>query len=79
MTVTTATDPMGAAREAAAVLAAKTGADRHEVALVLGSGWVPAVDAVAGEYEQFPEEVLEAGRQAPTRAGGLLGQLISRL
>ena len=79
MTVTTATDQMDAGREAAALLAAKTGADRHDVALVLGSGWVLAVDAMAGEYEQFPEEVLEAGRQAATRASGLLGELISRL
>ena len=34
------------ARAAAARLAAVTGADAHEVAVVLGSGWVPAADAL---------------------------------
>lgn len=38
--------PAEAAREAAAVLAEKTGVERHDVALVLGSGWLPAVDAL---------------------------------
>jgi len=35
-----------AAREAAAVLREKTGVDKHDVALVMGSGWLPAVDAL---------------------------------
>jgi purine-nucleoside phosphorylase len=35
-----------AAAEAAAVLAEKTGVERHDVALVMGSGWLPAVDAL---------------------------------
>jgi purine-nucleoside phosphorylase len=35
-----------AAAEAAAVLAEKTGVARHDVALVMGSGWLPAVDAL---------------------------------
>ena len=39
-------DPSAAAREAAATLARLTGVDRHDVALVLGSGWVPAVDLI---------------------------------
>ena len=34
------------ARAAAARLAALTGADTHDVAVVLGSGWVPAADAL---------------------------------
>ncbi len=34
------------AAEAARVLAEKTGVDRHDVALVMGSGWLPAVDAL---------------------------------
>ncbi|MGI8882017.1 MAG: purine-nucleoside phosphorylase [Jatrophihabitans sp.] len=37
---------MDAARAAAAELAGRTGVPRHDVALVLGSGWVPAVDAL---------------------------------
>ena len=34
------------AAEAAAVLAEKTGVASHDVALVMGSGWLPAVDAL---------------------------------
>jgi purine-nucleoside phosphorylase len=38
---------MAEARTAAAMLAEKTGVPKHDVALVLGSGWVPAVDAMS--------------------------------
>jgi purine-nucleoside phosphorylase len=38
------TDPELAAREAAAELAKRTGVDSHDAAIVLGSGWVPAID-----------------------------------
>ena len=34
------------AREAATKLAELTGVERHDIALVLGSGWLPAVDAL---------------------------------
>ena len=40
------TTPYHLATEAAAELARLTGVDRHDVALVLGSGWLPAVDAL---------------------------------
>ena len=39
-----ATDPFEVARLAAGTLAQLTGAPRHDVALVLGSGWGPAGD-----------------------------------
>jgi purine-nucleoside phosphorylase len=39
-----AADPTAAAAAAAAQLAALTGAPAHDIALVLGSGWLPAVD-----------------------------------
>ncbi|MGA8255133.1 MAG: purine-nucleoside phosphorylase [Nocardioides sp.] len=39
-------DPYALAHQAAARLAELTGIDRHDVALVLGSGWLPAVDAL---------------------------------
>lgn len=42
------TDPQEVARAAAAVLADRTGAAQHDIALVLGSGWKPAADALAG-------------------------------
>ncbi|MDN4162340.1 purine-nucleoside phosphorylase [Nocardioides abyssi] len=41
-------DPYGLAEEAAAALAELTGVERHDLALVLGSGWLPAVDALGG-------------------------------
>lgn len=40
------TDPFEVARAAAAVIADKTGVERHEVALVLGSGWGGAADLI---------------------------------
>ncbi|MCR6031356.1 purine-nucleoside phosphorylase [Nocardioides sp. zg-579] len=42
------TDPYALAQEAAARLADLTGVERHDLALVLGSGWLPAVDALGG-------------------------------
>jgi purine-nucleoside phosphorylase len=39
-------DPDQLAADAAAVLRERTGVERHDVALVLGSGWLPAVDAL---------------------------------
>ena len=44
MTTDLFTDPAGAAHEAAAELAKRTGVDSHDAAIVLGSGWVPAID-----------------------------------
>jgi purine-nucleoside phosphorylase len=38
--------PSEQAQEAATTLSRLTGVDRHDVALVLGSGWLPAVDAL---------------------------------
>jgi purine-nucleoside phosphorylase len=40
------TDPRESARIAARVLATRLGVDQQDVAVVLGSGWVPAVDAL---------------------------------
>ncbi|MGH3509546.1 MAG: purine-nucleoside phosphorylase [Nocardioidaceae bacterium] len=41
--MTNSDSPSALATEAARVLRDRTGVDRHEVALVLGSGWLPAV------------------------------------
>ena len=41
-----ATDPMDVARAAAAVIAERTGVERHHVALVLGSGWRESGDRI---------------------------------
>jgi purine-nucleoside phosphorylase len=42
------TDPYTAAAESAARLAELTGQASHDVAVVLGSGWAPAAEALAG-------------------------------
>ncbi len=47
--MTESTSPYALAEEAAARLAELTGVARHDVALVLGSGWLPAADALDGE------------------------------
>lgn len=39
-------DPAGAARAAAEMLADRSGVAAHDVAIVLGSGWVPALDVL---------------------------------
>jgi purine-nucleoside phosphorylase len=43
-----------AAAEAAAVLAERTGTPTHDVAVVLGSGWVPAADALGAADADLP-------------------------
>jgi purine-nucleoside phosphorylase len=56
------------AAEAAAVLARKTGVERHDVALVLGSGWLPAVDALGETIAELSTTDLP-GFAAPAVAG----------
>lgn len=46
--MTESTSPYSLADAAAARLAELTGVTRHDVALVLGSGWLPAADALDG-------------------------------
>lgn len=52
------TDALDLAREAAAVLKRLTGIERHDVALVLGSGWVPAIAALGTTVAEFPNTEL---------------------
>jgi purine-nucleoside phosphorylase len=52
----TQTDPFEAAREAAAVLAERTGSARHDVALVLGSGWAGAADLLGDTLAEVPAD-----------------------
>lgn len=58
-------DPAAAA---AAVLAERTGLGRHDVALVLGSGWVPAVEALGEASTEISFTDLP-GFAAPAVAG----------
>ncbi len=57
-----------AARTAAAVLAEKTGVEHHDIALVMGSGWLPAVDALGEAVAELSTTDLP-GFAAPAVAG----------
>ena len=61
-------DPYGAARASAARLAELTGQPRHDVAVVLGSGWAPAADALGHAAAEVPLSAL-GGFPAPTVGG----------
>jgi len=77
-TATTAA-PADLATEAAAVLRERTGVERHDVALVMGSGWLPAVDALGEATAELsmtdlpgfapPAVAGHAGRIRSVRAG----------
>ncbi|MFL6022963.1 MAG: purine-nucleoside phosphorylase [Marmoricola sp.] len=56
------------AAEAAAVLAEKTGVGSHDIALVMGSGWLPAVDALGEAVAEIATTDLP-GFAAPAVAG----------
>jgi purine nucleoside phosphorylase len=63
------------AKRAAAVVAERTGVDRHDVAVVLGSGWGPAAAALGTPTAAIPMTELP-GFIAPS-ADGHGGQLLS--
>jgi purine-nucleoside phosphorylase len=60
--------PAGLAAEAAAVLRERTGVETHDVVLVLGSGWLPAVDALGEATAELSTTDLP-GFAPPTVAG----------
>ena len=62
------TDPIGTAELAADKLAELTGKASHQVALVMGSGWISAADALGTPTHEFPAVDLP-GFLAPTVAG----------
>ena len=52
------TDPLEAATRAAVEISSRTGVASHDIALVMGSGWVGAVDALGTPaYECSAEEI----------------------
>lgn len=61
-------DPLADAEAAAARLRELTGAETHDVALVMGSGWAPAVDALGPPEAEFPVTELP-GFPPPAVAG----------
>lgn len=61
--------------QSAAVVARRTGVDIHDVAIVLGSGWAPAVAALGTPTATMPMADLP-GFSSPTAAGHT-GELVS--
>lgn len=61
-------DPATVAKDAAAALAQRTGVPSHDVAIVLGSGWVPAIDALGTPNAEVTVTELP-GFLPPTVAG----------
>ena len=74
-TVMPSDDPTAAAHQAAAELARLTGADTHDLALVLGSGWLPAVDLLGETKAEFPSTDLPGF--APPAVAGHAGKVRS--
>ncbi|MBI1379363.1 MAG: purine-nucleoside phosphorylase [Frankiales bacterium] len=69
------TDPPAAAAEAAAELARITGVEKHDVALVLGSGWVPAADLIGETVAEL--SVADLPHFAPPAVAGHAGRVRS--
>lgn len=61
-------NPFTLAEEAAAAIAERTGRDQHDVAVVLGSGWLPAADALGSASHEIALSDL-VGFPLPTVAG----------
>ena len=68
-------DPYAAADTAAARLRELTGVASHDVALVMGSGWVPAADALGAVEHELPFTALPGF--APPSVAGHAGTLRS--
>lgn len=68
-------DPYGSADAAAERLRELTGAESHDVALVMGSGWVPAADALGAPEHDFP--VTELPGFPPPAVAGHAGRIRS--
>ena len=66
--MTETADPYRAAQASAARLAELTGVSRHDVAVVLGSGWAPAADALGSADAEVPLAAL-GGFPPPTVSG----------
>lgn len=61
-------DPFQAAAAAATVIAEQTGVERHDVALVLGSGWADAIEHLGEVAAELPQTDLP-GFAAPSVSG----------
>ena len=61
-------DPIGTATIAAREIAAITGLPRHDIAIVMGSGWIDACEALGSPSHEFDAHVV-AGFVPPSVAG----------
>jgi purine-nucleoside phosphorylase len=61
-------DRAGLARQAADALLERTGGQKHDIALVMGSGWLPAADALGEPEHELPAAELP-GFSAPAVEG----------
>ena len=68
-------DPSAAAAQAAAELARLTGVEKHDVALVLGSGWVPAADLIGETVADL--SITDLPHFAPPAVAGHAGRVRS--
>jgi purine-nucleoside phosphorylase len=68
-------DPDALAKRAAQVIAERTGVAAHDVGIVLGSGWAPAIAALGPATAVLP--MAELPGFAPPTAVGHTGQLLS--
>src|SRR6478735_6106591 len=72
-----AADPFEVAREAAAAIAEKTGVERHDIALTLGSGWGRAADLIGETTATVPAtEILGFGKPALAGHVGTLRSIL---
>jgi purine-nucleoside phosphorylase len=69
------TSPAAVAQEAAAAIADRTGVGKHDVAVVLGSGWAPAVGELGDPVAVIP--MAELPGFSPPSAQGHKGELLS--
>ncbi len=70
------TDSLNAkAQESADTIARLTGIDHHDVAIVLGSGWVPAADLIGTTVAEFPST--DVPHFSPPSVAGHAGKIRS--
>jgi purine-nucleoside phosphorylase len=70
-------DPFAVAAQAAEQLAEKTGVDRHDIALTLGSGWGKAADLIGETVATVPAtEIVGFGRPALAGHVGTLRSIL---
>jgi purine-nucleoside phosphorylase len=73
--VNTDTSPQELAEKAAAALRERTGIEAHDIALVLGSGWLPAVDALGEVIAEM--SMTDLPGFAPPAVAGHVGKVRS--